>query len=218
MKSKYANSRKFEVCALTNELLVLPVLSDYLGRLYNRVAVMEFLVAKKTAPETVADKLDEFRFISSMKDFVELKLTLDKNSKDSTYMCPITNKVVGSEESLRKGYGFFYFAECGCVLCDEVLKNGIVKLEYDEDDKYRYGEAKEKSEKAEDANLCPNCNSKVSPYNIIYLNPALDSKHYTSQKQRKAHLDEIGVYHNLEKKKRKKERKDPAVSKKRKTG
>lgn len=56
---------RFCTCALTGEVLREPVVSDYLGCLYNREAVLEFLLARK---HTFADEQAQHRYINQLRE------------------------------------------------------------------------------------------------------------------------------------------------------
>lgn len=94
-----------------------------LGRLYNKDAVIEFLLNRDSYPKDFASH------IRGLKDIVELKLThktdYQGNSgkggeyvdhSNSPFICP----VVGIEMSGR--YRFVYVHKCGCVFSERALK------------------------------------------------------------------------------------------------
>lgn len=114
---------KWKHCAITQEELRQPIVSCELGRLYNKEAVIEYLLSKDTACEAA-------KHIRSLKDIVELKLThnagysrrdADKGDeyvdlRASKFICPI----VGLE--MNGKYRFCYLRKCGCVLSERALK------------------------------------------------------------------------------------------------
>lgn len=114
---------KWKHCAITQEELRQPIVSCELGRLYNKEAVIEYLLSKDAACEAA-------KHIRSLKDIVELKLTqnagysrrdADKGDeyvdlRASKFICP----VVGLE--MNGKYRFCYLRKCGCVLSERALK------------------------------------------------------------------------------------------------
>lgn len=93
-----------------------------LGRLYNKISVIEGLLNRSSFPETT-------KHIKSMKDVRELRLTpnpeykADEKKKDGTmderaapYICPIA----GLEMS--GNYKFMAFWSCGCVISERAFK------------------------------------------------------------------------------------------------
>ncbi|XP_064486850.1 replication termination factor 2-like [Ornithodoros turicata] len=114
---------KWKHCAITQEELRLPVVSCDLGRLYNKEAVIEYLLNKEATSDIA-------KHIRSLKDLVELNLTenptyrrkgADKGDeyvdhRASRFICP----VVGLE--MNGKYKFCYLRHCGCVLSERALK------------------------------------------------------------------------------------------------
>ncbi|CAJ0964186.1 unnamed protein product [Ranitomeya imitator] len=113
-------------CTLSQEKLKRPIVTCELGRLYNKDAVIEFLLDKST------DKphADSAAHIKSIKNVIELNLsdnpawTGDKgNTKGDKYddqraqfICP----VVGLE--MNGKYRFCVLRQCGCVFSERALK------------------------------------------------------------------------------------------------
>ncbi|XP_078491328.1 replication termination factor 2-like [Ciona intestinalis] len=114
---------KWKYCVLTNQLLVEPIVACELGRLYNKDAVIEYLLDKDNKDKP---KMDH---IKGLKDLHTLVLTknpswdnkaekgdsyIDTNA--AKYICP----VAGVEMNGR--YSFSYIRSCNCVLSDRALK------------------------------------------------------------------------------------------------
>lgn len=125
-KDKIAElSSKWQFCALTSNRLKPPIVSCELGRLYNKDALIEYLLNKDEAPNGEIAK-----HIRTLKDVIELNLTERPNYKEkeaergdelndnqeSRYICP----VVGLDMNGR--YRFSYLRSCGCVLSERCLK------------------------------------------------------------------------------------------------
>lgn len=143
---------KWKHCAITQEPLRQPIMACELGRLYNKEAVLEFLIDRskfECAPS--------FEHLKGLKDLKQLNLTdnpsYDKSGakkgdayidmQDSKYICP----VVGLEMNGR--YKFCFLWNCGCVLSERALKE--IKGE-----------------------VCHKCGKKFTDTDIITLNPQDD--------------------------------------------
>lgn len=118
---------KWKYCALSQEKLRRPIVSCELGRLYNKDAIIEYLL-DKTAERPNAEAVAHIRGI---KDIKELNLTDNpewegerRNTKGDRYedihcgmfICP----VVGLE--MNGKHRFCYLQSCGCVFSDRALK------------------------------------------------------------------------------------------------
>ncbi|KAK9476264.1 Rtf2 RING-finger-domain-containing protein [Lipomyces japonicus] len=98
-------------CLLSKNPLEQPVVSDCFGRLYNKDAVLEWLIS----PEKYGDGEYVAVHLKSLKDVVELKISVD--SVTGKWICPVTFKEV------KAGGGkFVYPAECGHVLADSAFR------------------------------------------------------------------------------------------------
>lgn len=118
---------KWKYCALSQEKLKRPIVACELGRLYNKDAIIEYLLdksAERPNTEVVAH-------IRSLKDVKELILTDNpawegerRNIKGDCYedmhlamfICP----VVGLE--MNGKHKFFFLQTCGCVFSERALK------------------------------------------------------------------------------------------------
>ncbi|XP_028261168.1 replication termination factor 2 [Parambassis ranga] len=118
---------KWKYCALSQEKLRRPIVACDLGRLYNKDAVIEYLL-DKTAERPNAEAVVHIR---GMKDIKELNLTDNpewegerRNTKGDRYedihcgmfICP----VVGLE--MNGKHRFCYLQTCGCVFSERALK------------------------------------------------------------------------------------------------
>nr|XP_055069067.1 replication termination factor 2 isoform X3 [Misgurnus anguillicaudatus] len=153
---------KWKYCALSQEKLKRPIVACELGRLYNKDAIIEYLLdksAERPNTEVVAH-------IRSIKDVKELNLTDNPawegeshNIKGDCYedmhcamfICP----VVGLE--MNGKHKFCYLQTCGCVFSERALKE--VKTEichkcgdpFQEDDIVVLNGSKEEVEKLQKA-------------------------------------------------------------------
>lgn len=118
---------KWKYCALSQEKLKRPIVACDLGRLYNKDAIIEYLL-DKTAERPNAEAVTHIR---GTKDIKELNLTDNpewdgerRNTKGDCYediycgmfICP----VVGLE--MNGKHRFCYLQTCGCVFSDRALK------------------------------------------------------------------------------------------------
>ncbi|KAM4581638.1 replication termination factor 2 [Fundulus diaphanus] len=118
---------KWKYCALSQEKLRRPIVACELGRLYNKDAIIEYLL-DKTAERPNSEAVTHIRGI---KDIKELNLTDNpewegegRNAKGDRYdeiycgmfICP----VVGLE--MNGKHRFCYLQTCGCVFSDRALK------------------------------------------------------------------------------------------------
>ncbi|KAK3556897.1 hypothetical protein QTP70_022397 [Hemibagrus guttatus] len=153
---------KWKYCSLSQEKLRRPIVACELGRLYNKDAVIEYLLDKSAErPNT-----DVVAHIRSIKDVKELNLTDNpawegerRNAKGDCYedmhcamfICP----VVGLE--MNGKHKFSYLHTCGCVFSERALKE--VKTEichkcgdpFHEDDIVMLNSSKEEQEKLQKA-------------------------------------------------------------------
>ncbi|KAI8820451.1 Rtf2 RING-finger-domain-containing protein [Fimicolochytrium jonesii] len=121
-------------CALSKQPLTQPVVADALGKLYNKDAVLEYLLNRGGYGD--GDLI--CKHITSFKDVTTLNLTLnesytaeadlsknsatvlgniDEKPMTSRFACPITGKEMNGKSK------FSYLATCGCVMADQALKN-----------------------------------------------------------------------------------------------
>lgn len=118
---------KWKYCALSQEKLKRPIVSCELGRLYNKDAIIEYLLDKSAERPNV----EAVTHIRGIKDIKELNLTDNpewegerRNTKGDRYedilcgmfICP----VVGLE--MNGKHRFCYLQTCGCVFSDRALK------------------------------------------------------------------------------------------------
>lgn len=135
-------------CALSKRALQEPIVSCALGKLYNKDALIEFLLDR-----TAYGDGDEIcGHIKSLKDVKQLKLTpnpasatsqSDTDKQKSAFICPLTLK------EMTGSIPFSYLVPCGCVFSTAGLK--AVAKPSDE---------KDKAETATEKEPCPQCGKK----------------------------------------------------------
>ena len=106
----------WSTCALSHQPLSVPVVSDALGTLYNKDAVLNLLIfagqEDKQAPEARGEAFENR--IRSLRDVVEVKFQTE--AEGSKWICPITGKVLGP------GVKAFYLVPCGHAFSSSVMK------------------------------------------------------------------------------------------------
>ncbi|XP_037628525.1 replication termination factor 2 [Sebastes umbrosus] len=134
---------KWKYCALSQEKLRRPIVSCDLGRLYNKDAIIEYLL-DKTAERPNTEAVTHIRGI---KDIKELNLTDNpewegerRTTKGDRYedihcgmfICP----VVGLE--MNGKHRFCYLQTCGCVFSDRALKEVKTEICHKCGDAFKY--------------------------------------------------------------------------------
>ncbi|RXW19374.1 hypothetical protein EST38_g6470 [Candolleomyces aberdarensis] len=167
-KANQTKARWF-YCALSKKRLQEPVVSCLLGKLYNKDAIIEYLLDKSA----YGDGEEICGHIRSLKDVKPLKLT--PNSAPSTsngddenrasFVCSLTQKEMNGVQP------FVYIYTCGCVFSQAGLRTVA-------------GSPKEKEKQSESGDsptppaeesldLCPQCGTKYSRTDdVIPLNPS----------------------------------------------
>ncbi|CAJ0923185.1 unnamed protein product, partial [Mesorhabditis belari] len=142
------NATKWRTCQLSQQPLKKPIIACRLGRLYNKEAIIEAILNKTIG------KIDITAHIKGVKDFKELRLTVNKDYTDdgakgdsyldvnqTPYICPVTSFPMNGNQS------FVFNWKCGCVFSEKALN-----------------EIKSES--------CHGCSQPMSPEDIIVLNPS----------------------------------------------
>ncbi|XP_074497898.1 replication termination factor 2 [Sebastes fasciatus] len=134
---------KWKYCALSQEKLRRPIVSCDMGRLYNKDAIIEYLL-DKTAERPNTEAVTHIRGI---KDIKELNLTDNpewegerRTTKGDRYedihcgmfICP----VVGLE--MNGKHRFCYLQTCGCVFSDRALKEVKTEICHKCGDAFKY--------------------------------------------------------------------------------
>ncbi|MCJ1391394.1 hypothetical protein MMC18_004258 [Xylographa bjoerkii] len=167
-------------CPLSHEPLKEPIVSDSAGILYNKDAILEFLLPQgdEAAEPSKADGEEVLGGrVRSLKDVVEVKFEVEQDEavrndgkaspKRSKWICPITNKVLGP------GVRAVYLVPCGHAFLESTVRE-------------IQGEA------------CLQCNEPYTPENMVIILPIL----YTdkeSQIARAQKLKDQGLTHSLKK-------------------
>ncbi|KAF7118087.1 hypothetical protein CNMCM5793_007473 [Aspergillus hiratsukae] len=175
-------------CPLSHKPLARPIVSDCVGNLYNKDAILEFLLPGDDA-QGIGSKADCEEIlcgrVKGLRDVVELKFEVDtergehpssKHARREAWICPVTAKQLGP------GVKSVYLVPCGHVFSEEAIR----QLKEDK---------------------CLQCNESYAEDNVI---PILPPKEEEKQRlmARAQKLAEQGLTHSLKKapgsKKRKK--------------
>jgi len=113
----------WKYCSMSSQILNEPIVADDLGNLYNKEAVLKYLMSKKPEPQ--------FLHIRNLKDVVTLKLQVnpsltDADKKDMVkegedkfiprWVCPITRVDTNGKNK------FVALRSCGCVMSERGLR------------------------------------------------------------------------------------------------
>eukprot|EP00474_Spongospora_subterranea_P010865 CRZ11323.1 hypothetical protein [Spongospora subterranea] len=105
-------SARWQICAISQTRLQAPIVVCRLGRLYNKEALIQYLIQKQDLPR--------FSHIRSLKDVVNVnyapapKLVAD-DINQAVFMCPVT-LLLGNGK-----YRFHVSISCGCMLSERAI-------------------------------------------------------------------------------------------------
>jgi len=180
-KANQTRARWF-FCALSKRPLQEPIVSCALGKLYNKDALLEFLLDRSA----YGDGEEICGHIRSLKDVKTLKFThnpvkslpSDSPTDKALFVCPLNFKEMNGSQP------FIYLASCGCVFSLAGLKavSGS-KTPPKESDGRLEGDLKEEQKKAENGDngkqldICPQCGTKYDKAeDIVPLNPSAEEE------------------------------------------
>ena len=112
----------WSTCALSHQPLCLPVVSDALGTLYNKDAVIDYLLnvgkeggeVEKTELEKRGEAFKDR--LRGLRDIVEVSFHTEGPGKNQRWVCPVTGKVLGP------GARAVYLVPCGHAFGEAVFK------------------------------------------------------------------------------------------------
>lgn len=124
--NEHKDLEKWNHCFLSGEALSNPIVGCGLGRLYNKEAVIKYLLDRDAFPESQ----EMMSHITSLKDLINLKLTSSSSHSSSKpvnqqtsykdaeamFVCPVTGREMNGK------FRFIFYRGCGCVLSEEALK------------------------------------------------------------------------------------------------
>ena len=105
---------------ISHEPLAAPIVSDFMGFLYNKAAILQYLLPSDD-PDAEKLKADQAKLldgrVKSMKDVVELNFETDSQGEPKgRWVCPVSNKELGPAVHAS------YIVPCGHVFADVALK------------------------------------------------------------------------------------------------
>ncbi|KAI5780321.1 Rtf2 RING-finger-domain-containing protein [Peziza echinospora] len=182
-------------CALSKRPLSSPIVSDPLGRLYNKDALLEWLLHGLEAFGDGEEVLKS-RGVKSLKDVVNINFQVldapeenavgsingNSNGKEEgasgerkeRWVCPITRKELGG------GVRAVYLVPCGCAFAEGAIKETT-------------GAGKEGQTEE-----CLQCGKGYNPRDVININPTAEADIARLQNRMKE-LAEFGLTHSLKK-------------------
>ena len=112
----------WSTCALSHQPLSRPVVSDALGTLYNKDAVLDYLLSvSKDGGEVVKEELERrgeaFKDrLRGLRDVIEIRFQTEGAGKSQRWVCPVTGKPLGP------GTRAVYLVPCGHAFAETVFK------------------------------------------------------------------------------------------------
>jgi hypothetical protein len=110
-----AQTHAWTYCPLSNQPLISPIVSDSAGTLYNKDAILEFLLPQDEPAPAIVTKEREAVLggrVKCLRDVVEVHFTTDGEKK----ICPITRKELGA--STRA----VYLVPCGHAFSEAAIR------------------------------------------------------------------------------------------------
>ncbi|PGH05680.1 hypothetical protein GX51_02840 [Blastomyces parvus] len=161
----------WSTCPLSHKQLLAPIVSDSAGNLYNKDAILKFLMPADDAEDIISkDDCEEILRgrVKGLRDIVEVKFEVDDDGNGKRRkVCPITRKELGPNVKA------VYIVPCGHAFSEEAIREM-------------------KSDK------CLQCNEPYLPEDIIPILPSQDAekKRLISRVQ---DLNSRGLTHSLKK-------------------
>ncbi|ERF69360.1 hypothetical protein EPUS_08833 [Endocarpon pusillum Z07020] len=163
-------AHRWSWCPLSHRPLRRPVVSDCAGLLYNKDAVLQYLLPDEasTLNKEDCDKMLEGR-VKSLKDVIEVhfEVDIDQFMDKERWICPVTSKELGPAVKA------VYLVPCGHAFSHEAIKE--MKTEH-----------------------CLQCDHLYESNNIITLFPATEAEK-TGLRERIEDLANKGLSHSLKK-------------------
>ncbi|VUG18585.1 DEBR0S3_15170g1_1 [Brettanomyces bruxellensis] len=206
----------FGYCQLSHKRLSKPIVSDYMGRLFNKEDVILYLIAKRkrkkarkskkskelkdgsdekkrhNAKEDTSEDSDPFPHLRTMKDLVELNI--EYNEHDGTVKCPLSGKVFhlrSEKDNDINQLQLCYLVPCGCTVGKEILDQ-YLDVEY----KKAHVSANKRKSRCYVKMRCPVCGSVTCGGDIVDINTRDDTeKERLAERMRD--LEDSGLTHSL---------------------
>ncbi|KAM3086799.1 Replication termination factor 2 [Clarireedia jacksonii] len=114
-----AQTHAWTYCPLSNTPLRAPIVSDHLGTLYNKDAVLEHLLPSADSPQEKSGSALP-PHIKGLRDIVEVKFTTAKEGggagEEAKKICPITSKELGAHTKA------VYLVPCGHAFSETAIR------------------------------------------------------------------------------------------------
>ncbi|OJD13529.1 hypothetical protein ACJ73_09192, partial [Blastomyces percursus] len=110
----------WSTCPLSHKQLLAPIVSDSTGNLYNKDAILKFLMPADDAEEIISkDDCEEILKgrVKGLRDIVEVKFEIDDDGNGKKRkVCPITRKELGPSVKA------VYIVPCGHAFSEEAIR------------------------------------------------------------------------------------------------
>lgn len=200
-----AQTHAWTYCPLSQRPLAEPIVSDSGGSLYNKDAVIEYLLPSEDIHEGASkperEEVTGGR-VKGLRDVVEVKFEIEKDNSNKAprRICPITSKELGPHTKA------VYLVPCGHAFSESALKE-VTQPKLAEED----ADGKEIIEER----LCLSCNLPYKTEDVIPILPST-KEDLARLLDRALKLKELGLTHSLKKapggnKKRKKQAAEHSV-------
>lgn len=183
-----AQTHAWTYCPLSQKPLTEPIVSDSGGLLYNKDAVIEYLLPSEDAQEVTA-KSDREEVtgckIKGLRDIIEVKFEVEKSApnKAPRRICPITSKELGPSTKA------VYLVPCGHAFSESAFK---------EINQTKSAEKAVEGKGAVEDDLCLTCNTPYKNENVIPILPTA-KEDINRLASRALNLKEAGLTHSLKK-------------------
>ncbi|ETW78390.1 hypothetical protein HETIRDRAFT_479539 [Heterobasidion irregulare TC 32-1] len=174
-KANQTRARWFS-CALSKRPLQEPIVACALGKLYNKDAIIEFLLDRSA----YGDGADICGHVRSLKDIKTLKLTPntapasaspDSATDRAKFVCPLTLK------EMTGHVPFVYLSTCGCVFSQAGLKTVSSSTPPNEKEPTLDKEEADVEAPKQQLDICPQCAAKYDKMQDVFIiNPSSEEE------------------------------------------
>lgn len=174
---------RWKFCKISNLPLRLPIVSDYMGNLYNKESILEWILCKDKEDQYETHLREQIDHIKKIHDVVELNNLCEVRDKNDPKIIKIKCKFGDDIFGDKMKVPLVYSVECGDVFPEKTINMNLIKKK--------------------DLN-CPVCIKRLSSIDdIIPINPLSQPDIVRLEKRYKA-LYNDNLYHDRTRKKRKK--------------
>lgn len=166
---KFHSISEWGFCRLTNKQLRLPIVSDYKGHLFNKEAILEWLITPGKEDYS-SDQIQKFSHIRKLDDVVGLNNIKEKSCSERLEDGGSVLECEYGEGILGKAAKYVYIVTCGDVLPSSAL--------------HMFSNDK-----------CPKCGTPFHTPDVITINPSTEEE-IKLLEERKKDLDQRNQHHN----------------------